>query len=190
MKPWFWLIAPIALALGGCDFAPRYAPPSMSLPAQFKDASPGGVALSTDETWWRSFHDRNAGRISRRRSTPQIPTLAAAIAANQAEQARAQAALAGLLPHADAIGHITANKQSAHRPLRSANQPTYFGDDLIGAQAYRTKSTSGGGRAISPPPPTRPPKPMRTRSAKPGSNCTRNWRATTSTCAASTTRPS
>ena len=43
--------------------------------------------------------------------------------------------MAGLLPHADAIGHVTANKQSDHRPLRSANQPIYYGDNLIGAQA-------------------------------------------------------
>ena len=46
-----------------------------------------------------------------------------------------QAALAGLLPRADAIGRVTANKQSAHRPLRSAGQPNYYGDNLIGAQA-------------------------------------------------------
>ncbi|HXZ18095.1 MAG TPA: hypothetical protein VEH77_19390, partial [Roseiarcus sp.] len=38
-------------------------------------------------------------------------------------------------PDADAIGHVTANKQSAHRPLRSANPPTYYGDNLLGAQA-------------------------------------------------------
>ena len=41
----------------------------------------------------------------------------------------------GFFPHADAIGHVTANKQSSNRPLRSANQPTYYGDNLIGAQA-------------------------------------------------------
>ena len=43
--------------------------------------------------------------------------------------------LSGLFPQVDAIGHVTANKQSNNRPLRSANQPTYYGDNLIGAQA-------------------------------------------------------
>ena len=43
MKLWICLAPAIAFALGGCDFAPRYAPPQMSLPAKFKDAPSGGV---------------------------------------------------------------------------------------------------------------------------------------------------
>ena len=60
--------------------------------------------------------------------------ISAGVAADAAEQARAQAALSGLFPQADAIGRVTANKQSNNRPLRSANQPTYFGANQIDAQ--------------------------------------------------------
>jgi NodT family efflux transporter outer membrane factor (OMF) lipoprotein len=130
----FWLTASIALALGGCDFAPRYALPTPSLAAKFKDATAQGAELPADEEWWRVFRDPVLTDLEVQVDAAN-PTLAAAIAANQAEQARAQEASASLLPHADAIGHVTANKQSAHRPLRSANQPNFYGDNLIGAQA-------------------------------------------------------
>ena len=62
------------------------------------------------------------------------PDLAAAVAANDAAVARANAALSAAYPQVDAVPHFLANKQSANRPLRSANQPTYYGDNLIGAQ--------------------------------------------------------
>ena len=39
------LAAPIALALGECDVAPRYAPPSVAAPSKFKDETAGGAAL-------------------------------------------------------------------------------------------------------------------------------------------------
>jgi outer membrane protein, multidrug efflux system len=130
----FGLAASIALALGGCDFAPRYALPTPSLTAKFKDATAQGAELPADEDWWRVFHDATLNDFEVQVDAAN-PTLAAAIAANEGEQARAQAALADLLPHADAIGHVTANKQSKNRPLRSAGQPNYYGDNLIGAQA-------------------------------------------------------
>ncbi len=37
-------------------------------------------------------------------------------------------------PEINGVAHFTANKQSANRPLRSFDQPTYYGDNLIGAQ--------------------------------------------------------
>ena len=129
-----WLTASIVLTLGGCDFAPRYALPSIALSAKFKDATAEGAALPGDEEWWRTFKDATLDNLQSEVDAAN-PDLAAAIASNAAEQARAQAALSGLLPHADAIGHVTANKQSNNRPLRSANQPTYYGDNLVGAQA-------------------------------------------------------
>ena len=129
-----WLTASIALALGGCDFAPRYALQTPLLSAKFKDATAEGAAFPAKEDWWRSFNDATLDNLQSEVDAAN-PDLAAAIASNAAEQARAQAALSGLLPHADAIGHVTANKQSNNRPLRSANQPTYYGDNLIGAQA-------------------------------------------------------
>ncbi|WP_170153397.1 efflux transporter outer membrane subunit [Roseiarcus fermentans] len=124
----------IALALGGCAFAPRYALPTPSLSAKFKDATAEGAALPADEDWWRSFNDATLDNLQAQVDAAN-PDLAAAIASNAAQQARAEAALSGLLPNVDAVGHVTANRQSNNRPLRSANQPTYYGDNLIGAKA-------------------------------------------------------
>jgi multidrug efflux system outer membrane protein len=133
MKLRFWLVASTALALGGCDFAPRYAPPPVSLPPQFKNEPAGGIELSANVAWWRLFGDRTLNDLQAQVDAAN-PDLAAAVAANAAAQAQAAAAMAGLLPQINAIGHVTANKQSANRPLRSAGQPTYYGDNLLGAQ--------------------------------------------------------
>jgi hypothetical protein len=51
MKSRAWLAAPIVLALGGCDFAPRYTPPSVALPSKFKDETAGGGALPASGMW-------------------------------------------------------------------------------------------------------------------------------------------
>jgi multidrug efflux system outer membrane protein len=128
-----WLAAPIALALGGCDFAPRYAPPSVSLPAGFKDETKSGGALPATGDWWLAFNDRTLNELQAQVDAAN-PDLAAAVAANDAAVARANAALSSAYPQIDANPHFLANKQSANRPLRSANQPTYYGDNLIGAQ--------------------------------------------------------
>ena len=128
-----WLAAPIALALGGCDFAPRYAPPSVAMPSKFKDETAGGGTLPASGEWWLSFHDRTLNDLQAQVDAAN-PDLAAAVAANDAAVARANAALSAAYPQVDADPHFLANKQSANRPLRSANQPTYYGDNLIGAQ--------------------------------------------------------
>jgi outer membrane protein, multidrug efflux system len=130
-RPWF--AAPIALALGGCDFAPRYAPPSVATPSKFKDETAGGGTLPASGEWWLSFHDRTLDELQAQVDAAN-PDLAAAVAANDAAVARANAALSAVYPQVDAVPHFLANKQSANRPLRSANQPTYYGDNLIGAQ--------------------------------------------------------
>jgi outer membrane protein, multidrug efflux system len=128
-----WLAAPIALALGGCDFAPRYAPPSVSVPSKFKDETASGTSLPATGEWWLSFNDRTLNELQAQVDAAN-PDLAAAVAANEAAVARANAALSAAYPQIDADPHFLANKQSANRPLRSTNQPTYYGDNLIGAQ--------------------------------------------------------
>jgi outer membrane protein, multidrug efflux system len=133
MKWGTWLVAPIALALGGCDFAPRYAPPSVATPSKFKDQPAGGGTLPATGEWWLSFNDRTLNELQAQVDVAN-PDLAAAVAANDAAVARANAALSAAYPQVDAVPHFLANKQSANRPLRSANQPTYYGDNLIGAQ--------------------------------------------------------
>jgi multidrug efflux system outer membrane protein len=115
------------LGLAGCEMAPLYAPPVVSLPSQFTDAggaSGGTVAPRGD--WWRSFGD---SRLNALESDVDIanPDLAAAYAAYQDARARADQAVAGLFPEVDFGGGLSANKQSAHRPLRSNTQPNYYG---------------------------------------------------------------
>ncbi len=107
MKSRFWLSASIALALGGCDFAPRYTLPSMALSAKFKDATAEGAPLPANEDWWRAFHDATLDNLQAEVEAAN-PDLAAAIAANAAEQARAQAALV---------------RTAARMPMRSAMSP-------------------------------------------------------------------
>jgi outer membrane protein, multidrug efflux system len=165
----FGLIVSIALALCGCDFAPRYALPSAQLSTRFKDATAEGGSLPADQAWWRAFNDPLLDDLEGQVDSAN-PDLAVAIAANEASQSRAQEALAGLLPQADGIGHVSANKQSANRPLRSANQPTYYGDNLLGGRV--SYEIDIWGRM---PRPRRAPTPLISR----GSNCTRSWLATT-----------
>src|ERR1700722_18044086 len=128
-----WLATPIALALGGCDFAPRYAPPSVSVPSKFNDETAGGTALPATGGGCLAFNDRTLNELQAQVDTAN-PDLAAAVAANEAAAARANAAISAAYPQIDANPHFLANKQSANRPLRSATQPTYYGDNLIGAQ--------------------------------------------------------
>ncbi len=59
------------------------------------------------------------------------PDLASALAAYQASKAQADAAVSGLFPEVDFGGGLSANKQSANRPLRSKTQPTYYGAHQI-----------------------------------------------------------
>ena len=130
-RPWF--AASIALALGGCDFAPRYAPPSVATPSKFKDEPAGGGTLPASGEWWLSFHDRTLNELQAQVDAAN-PDLAAAVAANDVAVARANAALSSAYPQINGVPHFLANKQSANRPLRSANQPTYYGDNALAAQ--------------------------------------------------------
>jgi outer membrane protein, multidrug efflux system len=128
-----WLAAPIAVALGGCDFAPRYAAPAVSLPAKFKDEPSGGVELLGGEWWWRSFNDRTLDDLQAQVDAAN-PDLAVAVAADEVAEARAEQALAGLLPQVDGMGQITGNRQSDDRPLRSKGQPDFYGNNILGGQ--------------------------------------------------------
>jgi outer membrane protein TolC len=83
--------------------------------------------------WWLVFKDRTLNEIQALVDAAN-PDLAAAVAANDAAVARANAALSSAYPQIDAVPHFLSNKQSAHRPLRSATQPTYYGDNLFGTQ--------------------------------------------------------
>jgi NodT family efflux transporter outer membrane factor (OMF) lipoprotein len=134
MKAQALLAASAALLIGGCDLAPIYAPPTVALSARYKEApAPGDAALAPSGQWWRSFKDRTLDDFEDQVEAAN-PDLAAALAANDRARAYAAAAQAGLYPEIDGAGAFSYNKQSNNRPLRSANQPTYFGANQIGVQ--------------------------------------------------------
>jgi len=132
--------ASLGLLLGACSMAPAYQPPPLPIPPAYKEDGPWRPAQPADGQprgpWWARFGDADLNRLE-----PQLdaanPDLAAAVA--RYDQARAFAARAesGLLPQLDAQGELSANKQSAHRPLRSSgsSQPTYYGANQIGGVA-------------------------------------------------------
>jgi outer membrane protein, multidrug efflux system len=133
MKPRLWLATLIALALGGCDFAPRYIQLSVPLPAKFKETPTSGVELSLDNPWWLSFRDRALDDLQAQLDAAN-PDLAAAVSAHDIAVARAAEVASGLLSQVGANGEITANRQSDNRPLRSKGQPDFYGDNLLGGQ--------------------------------------------------------
>ena len=129
MNLWMWLGVSCALALGGCDFAPDYQTPRVALPSQFSDAS-GAQAFPLRGEWWRVFHDRELDRLESEVDAAN-PDLKAALANYEAAKAHAAAAFAGLFPEIDGGLSLSANKQSANRPLRSKSQPTYYGANQL-----------------------------------------------------------
>jgi NodT family efflux transporter outer membrane factor (OMF) lipoprotein len=134
MKARSLAVACVGLLVGGCDLAPNYQPPRVALSAQYKEAPAAGEGdLDASGLWWRSFNDRTLDDLEAQVDAAN-PTLAAALAANDQARAFAAAAQAGLYPELDALGTITANKQSNDRPLRSKDQPTYYGANQIDAQ--------------------------------------------------------
>ncbi len=128
MKYRLWLALCAALSVAGCDLASPDSAPPVALPSQFGDAAGGGT--SPGYYWWRNFRDPTLDRLESEIDVAN-PDLAAALANYQAAKANAEAATSGLFPEIDFNGGLSYNKQSADRPLRSANQPTYFGANQV-----------------------------------------------------------
>ena len=127
-----------AAGLAACDLAPAYHPPAITMPANYKEAGPWHPAQPADALprgpWWEAFGDPTLNQLEEQ-VDPANPDLAVARAAYAEARAVVGEAEAGLAPTITAGGIITTNKQSAHRPLRSKGQPTYFGSNAIGLQA-------------------------------------------------------
>ena len=127
--------------LAGCDLAPAYQPPATPTPpAAFKEAGPWTEAAPADAlphgAWWTLYGDPDLTALELRIERAN-PTLQEALARYDQAQAFAAEASAGLLPTISAGAAVATNRQSAHRPLRSANQPTYYGaNTLDGAVGY------------------------------------------------------
>jgi NodT family efflux transporter outer membrane factor (OMF) lipoprotein len=130
----------VAALLAGCNLAPAYRPPATPTPEAFKEAGPWKEAAPADELrrgdWWTLFGDSTLTGLEQQIESAN-PTLREAVARYDEAQAFAAEAQAGLSPTIGTGVQITTNRQSANRPLRSANQPTYYGGDTAGgAIAY------------------------------------------------------
>ena len=149
MKSW-GVAACAALALGGCDLAPPYKPPVLDLPAHFKENAVWRPARPADRqshgAWWTGFHDRVLDRLEARigpgeagpggESAGGSGNFDLAVAESNYLQARQTVAEAqsALFPTIGAVGDFSTNRQSNHRPLRSATQPSHYGDNTLDAQ--------------------------------------------------------
>lgn len=127
-----------ALILSACDLAPSYAPPKIDLPATFKEDKVWHVAHPSDDlprgAWWTAFKDPTLDSLE-----PQIEAanqnLANALANYLQARTNVEQAQAGLYPTLEQDTTVTTNRQSDHRPLRSANQPTHYGANTLDVQA-------------------------------------------------------
>ncbi len=144
-------------SLGACNLAPDYAPPLAEVPVKFKEAKSWAVARPRDDEargpWWISLKDGTLNELE-----PEIDVSNQTLAAHVAvlEQARSYVARAeaGLFPSIDFNNSYSANKQSAHRPLRTSNrvptpqgyeqahldnrpfnQPDHYGNNILSLQS-------------------------------------------------------
>ncbi len=122
-------------ALAGCNLAPTYVVPATPTPLAFKEAGPWTEATPADALgrgdWWSFYGDPVLTGLEAQIDTAN-PTLQEAVARYDQARAFAAEAEAGLYPTVGSLATVTTNRQSANRPLRSPNQPTYYGGDTLG----------------------------------------------------------
>ena len=126
------------LALAGCNLAPAYAPPTLTVPTAYREQGPWTEASPNDAAprgdWWTAFDDPTLDDLEARVDTAN-PTLAAAVAAFDQARAFAAEASAGLLPSVSIGGAATTNRQSNARPLRGSNEPDLYAANVLQGQA-------------------------------------------------------
>lgn len=120
-------------ALSGCDLAPAYAPPSVATPGAFKTAPPPGPRAPVADDWWRNFRSPELDRLEARIELDN-PDYAGALARYQRAKATLDLASSALYPTVIGQPELSYNKQSQNRPLRSSNQPTYYGANQLFGQ--------------------------------------------------------
>ena len=141
MRFWYFMAAlGPALMLGACDFAPAYAPPTVAMPAKFKEAgagiwqaaNPGDNAPHGD--WWRRYNDNILDKLE-----PQVEVanqdLAAALASYEQARAYVARAQAGLFPAVAHNAQFSTNRQSVGRPLRSRGESNFYGNNFLDVAA-------------------------------------------------------
>ena len=126
------------LAFSGCDLAPPYKAPLVSVPVDYKEAGKWQEAKPADTAprgeWWRIYNDNTLNELEGRIDSGS-PDLAAALAVYNRALAISDEAVAGLFPTLAVGGRSTENRQSNRRPLRRPGQPNQYLDNAITAQA-------------------------------------------------------
>ncbi len=127
----------VATLLCGCSLAPDYkVPVTPSVPVSFKET--GAWTKGTPEdaiprgAWWDVYEDRVLAALETKIDSSN-PNLAAAL--DRYDQARAFVAEArsAYFPILGTDENFTKNRQSNNRPLRSSNQPDFYGANTVGA---------------------------------------------------------
>ena len=121
--------------LAGCSFAPRYKTPRVPVPESFKEGGIWTRSTPADTLpkghWWEIYGNSALNALETRIEVAN-PNLAEALARYDAAQGYLGELQAGFFPSVAMGGHSYTNRQSDKRPLRSASQPTYYGDNLVG----------------------------------------------------------
>ncbi len=146
-----------ASALSACSMTPPYQVPQTPLVTAYKEE--GGWTQGTPQDtlprgdWWEVYNDATLNDLEARLNSDN-PTLAQAMARYDAARGYLVEVGAAALPDVGLGGHADTDRQSANRPLRSANQPTYYGDDEVyGSVSWdidlwgRVRSAVAAGRA-------------------------------------------
>lgn len=124
----------LLLLLAGCSLAPDYAPPTVAVPAAYKEAPAGWTAATPLDAaprgaWWTLFADPVLESLESRIEGAS-PTLAAAVARYNAARAAAGEAAADLYPTVTASADAVRERTSARRP--GANAAGRFTDATAG----------------------------------------------------------
>jgi NodT family efflux transporter outer membrane factor (OMF) lipoprotein len=129
-------LAPLALALSACEFAPHYTVPATPPPPAFKEAAGWGPAQPADDqprgAWWTVFGDPDLDRIEQQVTDANQDIKAAAARFDQA-RALAKISRTDLYPTIDArAGETSGNLSHAvTNPLPNRR----YDDDVVGVEA-------------------------------------------------------
>jgi multidrug efflux system outer membrane protein len=126
-----------ATSLAGCNFAPAYSPPNLTLPTAYKETGPWTEAQPGDAlprgAWWTRFGDPTLDQLEAQVLAAN-PNLAAALAAYDQSRAFAAEARSYLLPTVTGLDSNTYNRQSDERPLRGSDQPNEYAVNQLGGE--------------------------------------------------------
>jgi NodT family efflux transporter outer membrane factor (OMF) lipoprotein len=130
------LAASLLAVLAGCSMAPTYHAPQLAVPTAYKEVDKMWVQAEpadaqTRGAWWTSYGDPTLDALETRLDQ-QSPTLAMALARYNMATAYASQLHSALFPSLDAGANPQRTRQSNNKPLRGANQPDEYTDNVGG----------------------------------------------------------